>query len=922
MLAIDIGSNMIVGQYGIGVIDGPDEDKKQDIIPLSGTITFSPSITNIIAGTPGESVGIALAVVKGVLDEEGWLCTPGPDGVTPMYRGVSLFATDGSGMSNKNWTWSVVYRFGVINGATPTIPAHALSVTTNVLGPEDEINLPDFAPVPSSPGIGTPQALALLARAEAAADASATNALQAAAVALQVKADADSGKFNGTPGAPGNPGDPGKDGSNVIPTDQAIAGNILDPQTETARALSGTIGDQINSRAEAQMRIENINDFSLGALTPTTWETPDGTGVVVHPSARYFPNGFNGHHWWAAITPYFNANNQVEDPCILVSEDGTNWVSPEGVDNPLWPAQPGGYNSDTHLTQGPDGKLYLFFRDFSTSELPTEKIRCFISDNGIDWTGPTTVTAAGSETRRLMSPAVWWDAGENRWVMLAVEITSVPTQIFRLTAPAALGPWTKDASPATISPAWPTGRAPWHLDAMPFGSQIVALIQESQGGTSAGGNIYLAVSDDAGRTFTRADSPLATGGLYRSCLLPKITESGLSLDVWVGKHGGSWGVNRGTASKRIKDSATTAEVVALLAKALAPKPAVSPGMVSLGDSITIGMNSATGAADSWPTYAGAISKQKLRLIRNSGVGGNTTAQMLARFTADVSAHAPKMVPLLAGSNDLMQSVPQTTLRANYEQLVANIRAIGAEPIILTVPPRIGGEALVTAHNDWLRGYALVNGLRLVDMYAVLANGTAWKAGFNSGDGTHPSPAGYAAMGAEFDRVITPALGTPFSPNLTTTQADAENLLTNGIFTVGGANVGASWTPYGPGANLTYSLEAADVGNWQVLNVTTGGAGVGLAQTSTAGAKWNPGDRVRFMLRATVPQGGNLSCSLVFTGGAGGTYQAARNITQPINDGLFMIEFTIPAGTTSCNALLLASTVGVYKIAQATWRKIS
>lgn len=282
MLAIDIGSNMIVGQYGIGVIDGPDEDKKQDLIPLSGSITFSPSITNIIAGTPGESVGIALAVVKGVLDEEGWLCTPGPDGVTPMYRGVSLFANDGVGMSNKNWTWSVVYRFGVINGATPTIQAHALSVTTNVMGPQDYINLPDFAPVPSSPGIGTPQALALLAQAEAAATESATSAEEAAAVALQVKADADAGVFDG---------EPGPAGPNTVPTGEAIVAAIQ-PGGAAYGALSGTIetgivplGSQIE-QADYVAYLESRSSYSKMQLRKSS-----ATGEVevscISPDGRH-----------------------------------------------------------------------------------------------------------------------------------------------------------------------------------------------------------------------------------------------------------------------------------------------------------------------------------------------------------------------------------------------------------------------------------------------------------------------------------------------------------------------------------------------------------------------------------------------------------------------------------------------------------
>lgn len=463
-------------------------------------------------------------------------------------------------------------------------------------------------------------------------------------------------------------------------------------------------------------------------------------------------------------------------------------------------------------------------------------------------------------------------------------------------------------------------------------ADAVAAVAASQASAQAAGDARVAAQAAAGNAATGAAGALA--GAVAEATAAKVAAqqaanlvgapAGDAVLAAIQPGGAAYGALSGTIGAQTADKLVSDDAVSLIGQAFAnltaSKPAAVPGLVALGDSITIGMNSTTGAADSWPTYAGAISKQKLRLIRNSGVGGNTTAQMLARFTADVSAHAPKMVSLLAGSNDLMQSVPVTTTRANYRQIIANIRAIGAEPIILTVPPRAGGEALVTDHNRWLAGLAAIEGIRLVDMYTVLANGTAWKPGFNSGDGIHPSRAGYAAMGAEFDRIITPDLSVPFVPDMTTAQTDAANLYINGLFAPGAANVGTGWTAYGPGANLTFALEPADVGNWQVFNVTIGGAGVGLTQT-ISNTKWVPGDRLRCMIRATTPQGGDLSVSLAFGGGAGGNYQAARNITQKVTDGVFMIEFTVPAGATSLTAYLLAAAPGTYKAAQATLRKI-
>src|SRR5699024_10013244 len=51
-------------------------------------------------------------------------------------------------------------------------------------------------------------------------------------------------------------------------------------------------------------------------------------GEAVHPSVLYFPDGWNGHRYWMAYTPYAGGTDGREDPCIAYSDDGTNWTVP------------------------------------------------------------------------------------------------------------------------------------------------------------------------------------------------------------------------------------------------------------------------------------------------------------------------------------------------------------------------------------------------------------------------------------------------------------------------------------------------------------------------------------------------------------------------------------------------------------------
>lgn len=292
----------------------------------------------------------------------------------------------------------------------------------------------------------------------------------------------------------------------------------------------------------------NPSDYQVRtAPVATTWETYEASGVVVHPSVRYFPNGFNGSTWWAAMTPYNGSDSELENPSIVVSTDGTTWTEPVGVTNPLVPSPPGSaFNSDPYLTRDTNSDLLIFYREFTGADVGSEeKIRLLRSTNGITWTGPTTVLTTDASVSQLLSPAVFHDTTTDTWIMIGVEIQSSPDAIWRYTASAPEGPWTFDQV-VSVTPAWPAGRAPWHLDAQIVGNEVVALIQT---GGASGGPQYLAVSTDGGASFTRGDHPVAVqpNGLgYKSAILPRTEDGALLFDVWLGEQDADWGARRST----------------------------------------------------------------------------------------------------------------------------------------------------------------------------------------------------------------------------------------------------------------------------------------------------------------------------------------------------------------------------------------
>jgi len=162
-------------------------------------------------------------------------------------------------------------------------------------------------------------------------------------------------------------------------------------------------------------------------------------------------------------------------------------------------------------------------------------------------------------------------------------------------------------------------------------------------------------------------------------------------------------------------------------------------MVVIGDSITA-CCWARGAT--WPTTVSGDLPQ-ITLVANAGVRGNKTADMLARLPLVLSEHHPDVVIILGGTNDDMHNTGRANAMANLRAMVDLVKASGAVPILMTLPPNPHG---VTQWNADITALATDEGIPLVDIWAVLGtSGTQWLPGMTD-DVLHPStPAGQAAI---------------------------------------------------------------------------------------------------------------------------------------------------------------------------------
>ena len=138
------------------------------------------------------------------------------------------------------------------------------------------------------------------------------------------------------------------------------------------------------SNNEIYMRKINIKTF-------------DGSNSTTHPCVVYFENGFNGYKYYMVHTPYNNNNVELENPCLLVSNDGINFEKLTGVPDPLLPIikqekNPLRYYSDPWILYD-NNELQIWYRytieDKINKNIPLiNKIYRITSKDGINFSKP------------------------------------------------------------------------------------------------------------------------------------------------------------------------------------------------------------------------------------------------------------------------------------------------------------------------------------------------------------------------------------------------------------------------------------------------------------------------------------------------------------------------------------------------------
>lgn len=182
-----------------------------------------------------------------------------------------------------------------------------------------------------------------------------------------------------------------------------------------------------------------------------------------------------------------------------------------------------------------------------------------------------------------------------------------------------------------------------------------------------------------------------------------------------------------------------------------------PDVVFMGNSIT----------ENWASFHPEFFTEHNYLGR--GIGGQTSAHMLVRFQSDVIALQPKVVVIMAGTNDVAHNdfwvVPEQVVN-NVISMCTLAKANGIIPIISSITPctsfvwrpeiKNAGQTIVDI-NKSLKAYAEANNIVYVDYHSALADENMGFPPSLSKDGCHPNPDTYYQMEAMVVEAINAVL---------------------------------------------------------------------------------------------------------------------------------------------------------------------
>ena len=183
-------------------------------------------------------------------------------------------------------------------------------------------------------------------------------------------------------------------------------------------------------------------------------------------------------------------------------------------------------------------------------------------------------------------------------------------------------------------------------------------------------------------------------------------------------------------------------------------------VIFLGDSIT----------ENWQRSFPTLYKGKTNYI-GRGRSSETTQQMLLRFRQDVIDLKPRVLVILAGTNDIAGNLGRSTdkmIQDNYISMIDLAELNKIKVVFCTIMPTTryswqpsvtDGAARVVVINQWIKAYAATRPGQVffADVHTPMVGENNNMNPKLSADGTHPNNPGYALISPLVETAINAAI---------------------------------------------------------------------------------------------------------------------------------------------------------------------